>query len=287
MKLIGRNAIITGGSQGLGLEIAKYFLKEGANVAICARNAKTLEEAHSTLKSYTNENTKLITVSTDVSKIDQVDNLIQKTLEAFGSIDILVANAGIYGTKGPIDEVDWDEWSNAIDINLKGTVLQCRAVVPLMKKQGHGKIVILSGGGATKPLPNLSAYAASKAAVVRFAETLAVEVSSYNIDINSVAPGSLNTRFLDEIIEAGADKVGADFYAQSVKQKENGGTSLEYGANLCVFLASSASDGISGKLLSALWDPWQNLGSVQETLRNSDIYTLRRIIPTDRGENWA
>ena len=193
----------------------------------------------------------------------------------------------MYGTKGPIDEIDWDDWSQAIDINLKGTVLQCRAVLPLMKKQQSGKIIILSGGGATKPMPNLSAYATSKAAVVRFAETLAEEVMSFHIDVNTVAPGALNTRLLDEILEAGPSKVGEAFYAQSLKQKETGGTSPEVGARLCVFLASNESDGITGRLLSAVWDPWQKLPSMLETLKGSDIYTLRRIMPEDRGENWA
>lgn len=287
MKLEGRNAIITGASQGLGFEIARHFLQAGANVAICARNAETLKEAKVSLLPHVTDNAQLLAVVTDISKPDEVEHLVQTTLTAFGRIDILVANAGVYGTKGPIDEIDWDDWSHAIDINLKGTVLQCRAVLPLMKKQKSGKIIILSGGGATKPMPNLSAYATSKAAVVRFAETLAEEVVSFHIDVNTVAPGALNTRLLDEILEAGADKVGEAFYAQSLKQKETGGTSPEVGARLCVFLASNESDGITGRLLSAVWDPWQKLPSMLEALKGSDIYTLRRIVPEDRGENWA
>jgi NAD(P)-dependent dehydrogenase (short-subunit alcohol dehydrogenase family) len=287
MKLAGRNAIITGASQGLGFEIARHFLQAGANVAICARNAETLAEAKTALLPHVTSNAQLLAVVTDISKPDEVEHLVQTTLKAFGRIDILVANAGVYGTKGPIDEIDWDDWSQAIDINLKGTVLQCRAVLPLMKKQQAGKIIILSGGGATKPMPNLSAYATSKAAVVRFAETLAEEVMSFHIDVNTVAPGALNTRLLDEILEAGAEKVGEAFYAQSLKQKETGGTSPEVGARLCVFLASSESDGITGRLLSAVWDPWQKLPSMLEALKGSDIYTLRRIVPEDRGQNWV
>jgi NAD(P)-dependent dehydrogenase (short-subunit alcohol dehydrogenase family) len=287
MKLLGCNAIITGASQGFGLEVAKYFLQEGASVALCARDAQKLAQAKEQLLPYVCNSAKLLVSQTDISKPDQMSALVDLALNEFNRIDILVANAGIYGPKGSIDEIDWDEWSQAIDINLKGTVLQCRAVLPHMKKQQHGKIIILSGGGATKPMPNLSAYAASKAAVVRFAETLAEEVRDYHIDVNTIAPGALNTRLLDEILEAGPEKVGEGFYAQSVKQKQNGGAGLEVGARLCVFLAAQESNGITGRLISAVWDPWEHLAAKTEYFKTSDIYTLRRIVPEDRGQDWT
>jgi len=287
MKLAHRSAIITGASQGLGFEIAKQFVKEGANVMLCARTAEPLLLAQQELLELANGQSKVLAQTADVSSLDQMNALVTTTLAEFGKIDILVANAGIYGTKGPIEEIDWDEWSNAIDINLKGTVLQCRAVLTHFKQMRYGKIIILSGGGATKPMPNLSAYAASKAGVVRFAETLAEEVKEFNIDVNTVAPGALNTRLLDEILDAGPDKVGKEFYEQSIKQKQNGGTSLERGAALCTFLASAASDAITGRLISAVWDPWGKLMNHLEELKHSDIYTLRRITPADRGKEWS
>jgi NAD(P)-dependent dehydrogenase (short-subunit alcohol dehydrogenase family) len=286
MKLKELNAIITGASQGLGFAVAKQFVLEGANIMICARQAEALFKAQQELQQLAPHKNKVLAKPTDVSKLDQVTALVAETIQTFGKIDILVANAGIYGTKGPIEEIDWQEWSEAIDINLKGTVLQCRAVVSLMKKQRAGKIIILSGGGATKPMPNLSAYAASKAGVVRFAETLAEEVRDFNIDVNSIAPGALNTRLLEELLIAGPEKIGKICYQQALQQKENGGASLEIAASLCVFLASSLSNGITGKLISAVWDPWQQLPQFIEQLKNSDIYTLRRIVPADRGENW-
>ncbi len=287
MKLAGLSAIITGASQGLGLEIAKHYLQEGANVTLCARNAEKLAEAQEELLPYVKNKTQLIAIPTDVSKPEQVEFLVNAAMNAFGKIDILVANAGVYGPKGPIDEIDWDEWSKAIDINVKGTVLPCRAVLPHMKKQQYGKIIILSGGGATKPMPNLSAYATSKAAVVRFAETLAEEVREYNIDVNTIAPGALNTRLLEEVLEAGPEKVGEVFYSQFLKQKQTGGTSLDIPAEFCVFLATSESDGITAKLLSVLWDPWKKFPSMVDQLKASDIYTLRRIVPEDRGQDWG
>lgn len=286
MNLAGRSAIISGANQGLGYEIARHFLQAGANVMICARNVGKLTSAQQSLAQYVQAGQQLLAQPADVSSPAQMQALMQASLDVFGKVDILVANAGIYGTKGPIEEIDWEEWSQAIDINLKGVVLQCRAVLPHMKQNRYGKIIILSGGGATKPMPNLSAYAASKAAVVRFAETLAEEVADWKIDVNTVAPGALNTRLLEEVLEAGPEKVGKAFYEQSLKQKQTGGTSLEVGAELCVFLGTKESDGITGRLISAVWDPWRKMPSMLEQLKKSDIYTLRRIVPQDRGQNW-
>jgi 3-oxoacyl-[acyl-carrier protein] reductase len=159
--------------------------------------------------------------------------------------------------------------------------------LPHFKGRRAGKIIALSGGGATKPMPFFSAYAATKAAVVRFVETLAAEVAEFGIDCNTVAPGALNTRLLAEVLAAGPEKVGGDFYKASLRQKETGGDSLETAARLCVFLASPQSDGITGRLLSARWDPWADLPRWREELRRSDVYTLRRIVPEDRGLKWA
>jgi NAD(P)-dependent dehydrogenase (short-subunit alcohol dehydrogenase family) len=287
MKLAGRCAIISGASQGLGLEVAKQFVTEGAHVVLCARNAAGLIAAQKELRQLAGANNiKILAKTADISQPDQVDAVVELALKEFDKVDVLVANAGIYGPKGPIEEIDWQEWSDAIDINLKGTVLQCRSIIPHFKQNRHGKIIILSGGGATKPMPFLSSYAASKAAVVRFAETLALELKDFHIDVNTVAPGALNTRLLAEVLSAGPEKVGQDFYDQSIKQQENGGTPLTVGAALCTFLASTASDGITGRLLSAVWDPWARLPELLTDLQRSDIYTLRRIVPQDRGLVW-
>jgi NAD(P)-dependent dehydrogenase (short-subunit alcohol dehydrogenase family) len=285
MQLAGRKAIITGASQGFGLAVAAAFLKQGAAVTLCARQSENLAAAVADLKKTFADST-IASVCADVSRPADVELLIQTAAQQMGGIDTIVSNAGIHGAKGPIDSVDWEEWSNAIDINLKGTVLVCKFALPYLKKNGYGKIILLSGGGATKPMPCLSAYAASKAAVVRFGETLAVEVKNFNIDVNSVAPGAMNTRLLEDVIAAGPDKIGDELFQQLLKQKAEGGAPLSKGADLCVYLASNASDGITGKLISAIWDPWETLSTYKQQLQNSDIFTLRRIIPSDRGETW-
>jgi len=285
--LKGKKALVTGSNQGLGLEIAKKYVIAGADVMITGRDEALLKNAFKILKNIAIPNQIIAFHACEISSINSVQSLIDTTLEALFGCDILVNNAGVYGPKGPSEEVDWDEWVKTIEINLFGSVLTCRFLVPHFKSQGKGKIIQISGGGATNPLPNISAYAASKAGIIRFMESLAEELKENNIDVNAIAPGALNTRMLEEILAAGPTKVGQAFYDRALIQKEQGGTSLETGANLAVFLASALSDGITGKLISALWDDWEKFPAFAQDLRQSDVYTLRRIIPSDRGFNWG
>ena len=285
--LAGKVAIVTGANQGLGLEISKKYLEAGADLMICARNAELLEKARQELMAVAVPGQTVVAKAADVARQDDVAALVDGTIGQFGRLDVLVNNAGVYGPKGGIDEVDWLEWVKAIEINLFGSVLMCRAALPHLRAAGRGKIVQLSGGGATNPLPMISAYAVSKAAVIRFIETLAEEEREHRIDVNAIAPGALNTRMLEEILEAGPAKVGAAFHERALKQRDAGGTPLEKGADLAVFLGSSLSDGITGKLISAVWDPWADLPGHLGELTGTDIYTLRRIVPKDRGMSWG
>ena len=284
--LQGRTAIITGASQGLGLAIAMQYVAAGASVIICARDEGMLSKAADVLKRSASNDQVISHIVADVAESEAVDALIDFAIDRMGRIDILVNNAGIYGPKGPTDSVDWAQWVQAINVNLLGSVLMCRAVITHMKRQGYGKIVQLSGGGATNPLPNLSSYAVSKAGIVRFIETLAIEAAEYAIDANAIAPGALNTRMLDEILASDPEAVGKEFYERALQQKASGGAGLEKGARLAVFLGSAGSDGITGKLISAIWDPWEELDRYKADLEDSDIYTLRRIVPSDRGLDW-
>jgi NAD(P)-dependent dehydrogenase (short-subunit alcohol dehydrogenase family) len=284
--LSGKAALITGANQGLGLEIARHYLDAGAAVFVCARNAERLAAAHEELVERAGDADRVAAMTTDVADGEQVEALVATAIERFPELSILVNNAGIYGPKGPIEEVDWEQWAAAIAVNVYGSILPVRALIPQLRKLGGGKIVQLSGGGATSPLPGLSSYAASKAAIVRFAETLALELAADHVDVNSIAPGALNTRLLDEVLEAGPEAVGEDFYRRSLEQQASGGTPLELGAELAVWLASSGSDGITGRLLSAKWDPWRDLPEHRADL-DSDVYTLRRIVPADRGMDWG
>jgi NAD(P)-dependent dehydrogenase (short-subunit alcohol dehydrogenase family) len=284
--LAGQQALITGGSEGLGLAIARTFLTSGASVFICGRSEAALERTQAELEPLCGDGREVAAQPADVSDPDQVESLVAVATERFPGLSILVNNAGVYGPMGSIWDVDWRAWVQAIEINLFGSVLAARALVPQLQRIGHGKIIQLSGGGATSPLPGLSAYAASKAAIVRFVETLALELREYRVDVNAIAPGALNTRLLDEVIAAGADKVGKAFHERALEQQRSGGTPLARGAELALWLASPDSDGITGKLLSAVWDPWRELPSHRSDIE-SDVYTLRRIVPADRGLEWG
>ncbi|MDA9281285.1 SDR family oxidoreductase [Pseudomonadales bacterium] len=285
--LANRQAIITGGSQGLGLEIAKKFVDGGAEVMICGRNKSLLESAQAQLLSIAAPNQKVVISVADVSNPIDVERLTSETISKLGKCQILVNNAGIYGPKGNIESIDWNDWLKTMEININGSVLMSRAMLPHFKANGYGKIIQLSGGGATNPLPHLSAYAVSKAAIVRFSETLAEEVRGLGIDVNAIAPGALNTGMLDEILSAGPAKVGREFYEKSLNQKKSGGAPLSRGAELAVFLASSKSDGITAKLISAIWDNWEDWADNIDALDSSDAYTLRRIVGGDRGITWG
>jgi NAD(P)-dependent dehydrogenase (short-subunit alcohol dehydrogenase family) len=278
-----RVAVITGASRGLGLAIAERLAQDDLDLVLTARSADQLEQATRAISRAPDQ--RVLAHSMDVSSPEHVRHLFDRLQVEFGRLDVLVCNAGVYGPLGPFEDVDWADWVRAMEINLYGIVLPCRAAVPMMRQAGKGKIIVLSGGGATKGLPRFSAYAASKAAVVRFAETIADELNGSGIDVNAIAPGSLNTQLLNEVLAAGAERVGLDFYERSLRQKAEGGTALHVPAELVSFLASRASDGITGRLIAAVWDDWRNLPKQLDRLARSDVYTLRRIVPEDRG--WS
>lgn len=287
MKLKNKVAIVTGGTRGFGFAVAQRFVEEGASVVICGRDESLVQLSVDYLLSKRNYKSQIVNgYGIDLSTYYGASLLVDRVMKSFGKIDILINNAGVYGAKGSVDKVDIDGWISTIEINLNSVFKMCHYTLPYMKKQNHGKIINLSGGGATAPLPNLSAYAASKAAVVRLTETMAEEYKEFNIDINAISPGALNTRLLDEILDIGEEVVGKKFYEKALKQKASGGTSLELGADLCVFLASEESNGISGKLISAQWDKWRELPEHRKELMGSDIYTLRRIVAKDRNKDW-
>ncbi|MCL2000052.1 MAG: SDR family oxidoreductase [Planctomycetes bacterium] len=288
-SLENKNAVITGANRGLGLEIARGFLKAGiSGLALCARNKTILDAAAGELRQLAGPGQKIISLQADVSRPEDVNALCLTAIELFGQVQVLVNNAGIYGPKGSVESVDWEEWQQAININLGGSILMCRALLPHFKQHRAGKIIQISGGGATNPLPFLTAYAASKAAIVRFIESLSGEVASFGIDANNIAPGLLDTRLLDEVLAAGPEAVGQAFYDRMAQAKASGNTTpLHLGAELAVFLASDASNGITGRLISAQWDNWQVWPDYLAELEKTDLYTLRRITGRDRGQNWG
>src|SRR5580692_10383821 len=160
MSLKDRGIIVTGASQGFGKALAAACVREGAHVLICARDEELLNQTRQELEAQAGSGQKVISKRADVSQLDDVQSLMRAASYSLPSFDGLVNNAGVYGPKGSLEEIDILEWWRAIEINLLSVVLTCREAIPIFRRQGHGKIVNLSGGGATSPLPRVSAYAA-------------------------------------------------------------------------------------------------------------------------------
>lgn len=280
MKLSGRNTIITGGSQGLGRVIVEAFLAEGANVVFCARTGADVAQTETALAPQLKPGQQLIGVTTDIADPASVAALFARAAR-LGPLHAVVNNAGIYGPIGPTEDVALADWTQAWQVNVTGTLLVCQHAVRAMKPRRAGKIITISGGGATNPMPRFAAYAATKAAVVRLTETLAEEYRGDRIDVNAVAPGALRTRLTQQVLDAGPEKAGPEFFAKNKKWSDEGAVDPRLGAALCVWLASAESDGITGKLISAQWDPWKEPEKFR-ALATGDVYTLRRIVPEDR-----
>jgi len=282
-----KNIIITGASQGLGKSIAKILYHEmDCNLFLIARSNEKLENIRKELYQNKKDN-KIITIVSDLSKLNSVNNITNTINKYCSGIDILINNAATHGPIGMAWDNDWTEWLKTIQVNLYAPIQLCNAFIPYMIKQNKGKIINISGGGATAGRENFTAYATSKVGLVRFSETLSKEVEKYNIDVNCIAPGIMNSSLLREVLTAGKDSAGEKEYNIAFQQQNKVGDATQKAAELCLYLVSNKSDGITGKLISAVWDPWETLEDHIEDLKKSDIYTLRRIIPSERNMDWG
>lgn len=188
--------IVTGASKGIGRGIAHCFAKEGANVVLVGRDKSQLEKVNNAIESM---NGKAISISADVSNPEDIENMTQQVLSKYGKIDVLCHNAGIY-PHSRLENMTLEEWQKVINVNLTGTFLAVKACIPTMKAQKYGKIVITSSvSGPQTALPGYSHYTASKGGVAGFIRTAAVELAKYNININSVEPGTIASEGLDEM----------------------------------------------------------------------------------------
>lgn len=231
-------ALVTGGSMGLGLAIADHFMKIGYDVVTCARSGE-------------------VTWECDVGNERDVDELFGRLWRAYGRLDVLVNNAAIYGPVGQIDEGNSADWEEVIAVNLLGPYYCCRHALPMMRRQGYGKIINISGAGA-RPQKECTAYNASKAGLIRFTEALAKDLEDTGIDVNSLAPGTLDTRMR----------------LRSAKPEDPEGA-MRAAVAAVAWLASSESDGISGRLFSAVWDDFGNLPAPL----GRDDFMMRRVVP--------
>jgi len=274
MELENRVAVITGAGRGIGQAIALAYAKEGARLVLAARKIAELEDTAAQVEKL---GPSPVIVPTDVTDPDQVDRLVRSALESRSRVDILVNNAGIAGPLGPIQGNDVTAWLETINVNLNGTFLCCRAVIPAMIRQGGGKIINLAGAGANNGWANMSAYCSSKVAVVRLTEVLALELKDQGIAVNALGPGSVHTQMWDEMTEAAREVGATAIHETGLRVTAGGGAPIDVCAELAVFLASDASGELSGRLISAVADDFRSLAPEIPVVMASDAYTLRRV----------
>lgn len=278
-SLAGKLVVVTGGGRGIGQAIALGCAREGARIIITARSSAELKETAEHIREHTG--TTCIPVTCDVSNPKDTQLLQDAIRSAGGELYGLICAAGVYGSIGSFAETPFEEWTKAIEVNLIGTARTIHGCLPYLRKSTHGRVVLFSGGGQAA-MPHFSAYTTSKGGIWRLTETLGAELAEQGIFLNSIAPGAINTRLLDDLLEAGPEKTGAVFYQKSLEQKKKGGESPEKAVNLCLYLLSEKSKGLYGKTISAVWDDYQNIQD-PEALSHTDIYCMRRVVDARGG----
>lgn len=252
---------------GIGLEVAHELARRGARVVLVGRGREALDAALGELPGHGHQGLPL-----DVSDAAAWSPAMA-TVDRGGPLHGLVTAAGVLGPIGPLDEVAMDEFLATISVNLVGTALALHHAIPRLRLSS-GRAVTFSGGGGTAPLARYDAYAASKAGVVRLTENVAV---AGGVEVNCVAPGFVATRMHTGTLEAGPEAAGAEYYSRTRDQLAAGGFPASEAAALVAFLLSDDAAGITGRLLSAQWDPWRE-DDFRSRLRNDrSLATLRRI----------
>ena len=266
-RLDGRRVLVTGGSAGIGLEVSRELARRGARVVIASRDLDAVNAAVGGLDGDGHEGLRL-----DVAD-EGAWHAALTAIDAGGPLSGLVTAAGELGPIGRIEDLAPDALARTIAVNLTGTMLALHHALPRLA-QSDGRAVTFSGGGATSPLPRYDAYAVSKAAVVRLTENVAA-VSK--VEINSVGPGFVTTRMHEGTLAAGPEAAGAEYHERTLALIAEGGFPGREAAELVCFLLSEDAAGITGRLLSARWDPWREDEFRARLRADPDLATLRRI----------
>jgi NAD(P)-dependent dehydrogenase (short-subunit alcohol dehydrogenase family) len=275
MQLAHRVALITGAGRGIGRAIALAYAKEGARVALAARTVSELQETARLTEAL---GAPTCVIGTDVADPAQVEAMVRQTLERFSTLHILVNNAAMLGPVEPLWETDIAAWMQTIQVNLMGTYLCCRAVLPVMLAQRYGKIINVTSGARVRGSAafirrHQTAYYASKAAITQLTELLASQVCHQPIQVNAMSPGG-RTRMTEGLVAQAQALGDSDLVAST--QQVIAADPRERSAALAVFLASDASGTLSGRVLSHA-DDFDTLASRIEGIMASDAYTLRRV----------
>lgn len=261
--------LVTGAGRGIGKRLAIGFAAAGARVGLLARSKAELDLADLEIE---HAGGTALRIRADVTDFEQMCAAVDRMRVHYGGVHVLVCAAAIQGPIGPLAENAPKAWADTINTNLVGVMNACRAALPSMMERRTGKIIALSGNGDATARPNLSAYAASKAALARFVETIADEVRDHNVQINAMNPGEAYTSMTDEILRAG-ERAGWKEAEDAMEIRHTGGIPPERQIQLALFLASEESNHISGKLIHVN-DDWKRLKSMNI---HPEIYTLRRV----------
>ena len=190
MKLEGKVAIVTGGSQGIGKAVAKAYAREGARVVVV--NAGNPERGQEVADEIEAEGGAACSIRADVTSKAELDSLVEQVVHRYGTVDILFLAAGVMINK-PVEEYTEEDWDRTIDVNLKGSFLSAQAVIPLMKEKGSGKIIMIASIAGTRAFPNSVPYCASKGGVLMIVKALAAEIAKDGINVNAISPGNTAT----------------------------------------------------------------------------------------------
>jgi NAD(P)-dependent dehydrogenase (short-subunit alcohol dehydrogenase family) len=261
--------LITGAGRGIGKRLALGFSAAGARVALLARSKPELDLANLEIEHGGGTSLRL---RADVRDYEQLAAAVERMRSGMGRIDVLVCAAALQGPLGPFLDCPQQAWIDTVNTNLIGVANSIRAVLPHMLSRRSGKIIILGGGGAPAPRPGFTAYAASKAGVVRLAESLAEELREQNIQINVMSPGAAYTHMTDEVLQAEA-RVNAREQEKAMHTRLTGGVPAERQIELALFLASDGSNHVSGKLLHVN-DDWRRL---EHAMVSAELFTVRRV----------
>ncbi len=270
-RLQGHVALITGGGRGIGRAIARAYAAEGAKLGLAARTEPELQATAAEIR--TEFGSEVATVVTDVRDLGQVEHAVAHATDRLGPIDVMVNNAGNTGEIGPLWKLDPERWANVISVHVLGTYYGCRTVIPGMLERGRGRIVNMAGVGG----PNDTSYDAAKTAIVNITENLSVELAGTGITVNAISPGSIHTRMWEEVRDMALAAGDMDMYEKGVEVTSGGGASIERAAQLAVMLGSDACGGLSGRLIRAALDTFEDIPARVDEIMSSDALLLRRV----------
>jgi 3-oxoacyl-[acyl-carrier protein] reductase len=265
----GRRILVTGGSRGIGREISGLLAERGATVVVVARSGVDVERCAAELPGEGHR-----ALALDVG--DQEGWSAAAERGVLDGIDGLVTAAAVLSPVGPIGVYQPEELWRTMRVNVLGTLLAVHACLRSLEA-ARGAVVTFAGGGASAPLPRYDAYAISKAAVARLSENLGLELGERGVRVNAVSPGFVATGIHAATLEAGPELAGESYFADTEQRLDAGGIPARRAAELTAFLLNEAAHGITGRLISAPWDPWEEPVFQRRLREEPDLATLRRI----------